>query len=124
MEADPASAHEFVVRWPDQQTAGVLCGKTFFARSAGEELTTLSGLGSANCAIGGDVAADKPQPFVRRRAASARRNVRTPFVLTASPGRGAQVGSKAPRAFLRGGSGATRRKSALADFRAWRAPTL
>ena len=50
------------------------------------------------------------QSLVRRRAASAlRRSVGTSLVPTPPPGHGAQGGSKAPRAALRGGSGATRR---------------
>ena len=31
MERDPASAHEFVVRWPDQPVASVVGGKFSFA---------------------------------------------------------------------------------------------
>ena len=169
MGMDPASAHEFVVRWPDRSVAGVVGGKFSFvcpgampaagactdgdpgmkavrccrgsrpgqhvASCHGETGTPPAaagsgGVGSADVAqrpdhaIDRDVAAAKPQPFVRRRAASARRIVGTPSVPTPPMGHGVRGGSKAPRACLRGGSGATRRKSALADFRAWRAAAL
>ena len=64
-------------------------------------------------------------PFVRRRAASARRYVGAPFAPTPPARCGAQGVANAPRACLRGGSGATRRPARPSRAgRAWRAPTI